>query len=262
MIKDHDGDHKIVENLKLNFPTIVYDNLLPIVRSGIVSTGSSTEIALLVGEGEVGQRWWDTMRRVSGRPVAGLVAYNVTALEVGLMESIHFRKGCYVGQEVLGKTVSMTNAIRRRLCSIMISADSLSRGLVKAGDLIVDAEGDTVGLVPSTTSVYTIQLENLQYVQHVRFMGSTYLGVLASEAGVREDLLPASFMSSLNQYLRSTYLVLLKSSFVSDSVLNEPTDLFIQTTPGNIHMYMYIYILICMCIYTHVYVYTNMDAHI
>jgi hypothetical protein len=61
-MKESNGDHKIVENLKSNFPKIVYDNLLPIVRSDIVSTDIPTDIALLVGEGEVGQRWWDTTR--------------------------------------------------------------------------------------------------------------------------------------------------------------------------------------------------------
>ena len=64
----------------------------------------------------------------------------MTALECGLMHALHFRKGCFVGQESIGKTVSMANAVRRRLCAVTIQPSDGSL-LTAAGDLIVDGDG-------------------------------------------------------------------------------------------------------------------------
>ena len=58
------------------------------------------------------------------------------------MHSLHFRKGCYVGQESIGKTVSMTtNAVRRQLCALsLVSTDGAVRAA--AGDLLLDKDGE------------------------------------------------------------------------------------------------------------------------
>ena len=56
------------------------------------------------------------------------------------MHALHFRKGCYVGQESLGKTVSMTtNAVRRRLCAITLT--TTGDHIVAAGDSVIDENG-------------------------------------------------------------------------------------------------------------------------
>jgi folate-binding Fe-S cluster repair protein YgfZ len=60
------------------------------------------------------------------------------------MHSLHFRKGCYVGQESISKTVSMTsNAVRRRLCALALSPSPSSSVMdrVHAGDHIIDLDG-------------------------------------------------------------------------------------------------------------------------
>ena len=60
------------------------------------------------------------------------------------MHSLHFRKGCYVGQESIGKTVSMTtNAVRRRLCALSLVSGSQDDAVhVSAGDVILDKDGE------------------------------------------------------------------------------------------------------------------------
>ena len=60
------------------------------------------------------------------------------------MHSLHFRKGCYVGQESIGKTVSMTtNAVRRRLCALsLVSVCQDDAVHVSAGDVILDKDGE------------------------------------------------------------------------------------------------------------------------
>ena len=45
----------------------------------------------------------EQLRRVKGRPFVNvdMEPYNITALEAGLMRAVHFRKGCFVGNEIL-----------------------------------------------------------------------------------------------------------------------------------------------------------------
>ena len=70
------------------------------------------------------------------------------------MHALHFRKGCFVGQETISKTVSM-NAVRRRLCVLtldpshvnVLNSDVLTdrrSALVMAGDLLVDKDGEQI----------------------------------------------------------------------------------------------------------------------
>lgn len=68
---------------------------------------------------------------------------SITALESGLMHALHFRKGCYVGQESLGKTASMsTNAVRRRLCALtLMTSGDHNHHTVAAGDSVIDQDG-------------------------------------------------------------------------------------------------------------------------
>jgi folate-binding protein YgfZ len=75
-------------------------------------------------------------------PSRRIFILSVTALECGLMHGLHFRKGCYVGQETISKTVSMTsNAVRRRLCALSIKQQGGPAAAV-AGDAILDQDGE------------------------------------------------------------------------------------------------------------------------
>ena len=61
------------------------------------------------------------------------------------MHGLHFRKGCYVGQETISKTVSMTsNAVRRRLCALSIKQQGgpAATAAALAGDAILDQDGE------------------------------------------------------------------------------------------------------------------------
>ena len=71
-------------------------------------------------------------------------AVNSSVLELGLVHSVHFTKGCYAGQEVVAKTAAM-NAVRRRLCVLQ----TLTAYGAAAGDKVVDLDGEEVGLVTS-----------------------------------------------------------------------------------------------------------------
>ena len=75
-------------------------------------------------------------------PSSRILILSVTALECGLMHGLHFRKGCYVGQETISKTVSMSsNAVRRRLCALSIKQQRGAAAAV-AGDAILDQNGE------------------------------------------------------------------------------------------------------------------------
>ena len=87
---------------------------------------------------------WHSLRTQTGRfSLFEALALNATALELGLMHSLHFQKGCYVGQEAVSKAVSM-RSVRRRLVGLKSEG-----GELEAGDCLLDSEGEAVGGVSS-----------------------------------------------------------------------------------------------------------------
>lgn len=108
----------------------------PVVDTGIVTTLNGTEAV----------EKWQEFRRVTGRfsVESDARAFNATPLELGLMHTLHFRKGCYSGNEVISKIVS-TKALRRSFCGFLAAENGESEGL-KVGD-VLDFDGDSVGTI-------------------------------------------------------------------------------------------------------------------
>eukprot|EP01041_Mallomonas_annulata_P002773 gene2774-5461_t len=107
------------------------------------------------GNGNVlyGADAWEVIRILSGRPAAASVTSGQTKiapmeisnttspLELGLLPSIHFGKGCFVGQEIVSKAVASPSS-RRRIVGIRTvpHVPSLSS---------LDTPGDDVGVITS-----------------------------------------------------------------------------------------------------------------
>ena len=77
------------------------------------------------------------------------------------MRSLHFQKGCFVGNEVVSKTV-LTNAIRQKLTRLEIRSSGMMRVLTPssielfqgqhhANDLLNSTIVDGQGIYPHTT---------------------------------------------------------------------------------------------------------------
>lgn len=88
---------------------------------------------------------WEVLRRETGRFSLATDArpYNATALELGLMHTLHFRKGCFVGNEVVSKQVA-TKAVRRHLTGLRAVGETLLPG----DEIEFEGEG-VVGVVTS-----------------------------------------------------------------------------------------------------------------
>lgn len=121
----------------------------------VVTPGSTTESALL----------WQLLVKNVGVPMLEVYVDKVktTALELGLMHSISFNKGCFAGQEVVSKTVT-TNAVRRRLCSLVVSPTDSGSNSIAVGDVVFDANGDEVGVIVNTPVV--IDENDVMYRSH------------------------------------------------------------------------------------------------
>lgn len=104
------------------------------------------EAETLTGEDAVQK--WESLRRDTGRFALNADArpYNATALELGLMHTLHFRKGCFVGNEVVSKQVA-TNAVRRHFTGIRPSNDT-QETLLSGDEIELEGEG-VVGVVTS-----------------------------------------------------------------------------------------------------------------
>ena len=108
-------------------------------------------------QGQLSKEIAEQLRRVKGRPFVNvdMEPYNITALEAGLMRAVHFRKGCFVGNEILSKQV-LTNSIRKHLVGLRCTHD------VAQGAKLVEREsGDVVGFVSSGTIPLSEEISSL-----------------------------------------------------------------------------------------------------
>ena len=100
--------------------------------------------------------WLNAMRISSGRPLySKLIDYNVTALECGLVHTIHFTKGCFSGQEFLSKAVSMSRkfndgtsaAIKRRIGVLKVTPTKYDDNRKEVGNIFEGGNGDNKEVV-------------------------------------------------------------------------------------------------------------------
>lgn len=107
----------------------------------------------------------ECLRLLHGRPCFGQEVgvqrdrpskLEYSCLEAGLMHSLHFRKGCYVGNEAVSRTVAM-NAVRRKLSALEIAEEDMAQvraALQQSSEallVLVDEEGEEAGTLTSLT---------------------------------------------------------------------------------------------------------------
>ena len=69
---------------------------------------------------ELDGRDWERVRISAGVPRApGEVCSRYSPLEAGLVPTLHFRKGCFVGNEVLSRAVASKAGARKRLVGVI-----------------------------------------------------------------------------------------------------------------------------------------------
>ena len=109
----------------------------------------------VVAAGAQAERLVEEIRVLSGRPsiAIDIEPLNATVLEAGLMGGIHFRKGCFVGNEVITKKVA-TKAIRRHLVGVRVLPSYKNSGntgsstrLACGMQLIEPKSGEQVGSI-------------------------------------------------------------------------------------------------------------------
>lgn len=124
--------------------------LVPVALAGhddLVAVSSSLSLGEAVSVSE-----WEQLRISFGRPSsASEINDKTTALETGLMATLHFNKGCFTGNEIVAKTVQ-TNAVRQRLVSLQLSPPpAVPHTMTNA--TIEDGAGEVVGRISSVGEV-------------------------------------------------------------------------------------------------------------
>ena len=106
-------------------------------------------------------------------------AYN--PLEAGLIGSIDFAKGCYIGQEVIAR-LDTYQKIQKHLVRLEFSADAT----VSEGDVLTDA-GQEVGKVTSVTNIPTgLGLVGMAYIRKASASPGNILELAAPSSGQAE----------------------------------------------------------------------------
>tara|TARA_B100001245_G_scaffold223953_1_gene197336 strand:- start:163 stop:957 length:795 start_codon:yes stop_codon:yes gene_type:complete len=106
-------------------------------------------------------------------------AYN--PLEAGLIGSIDFAKGCYIGQEVIAR-LDTYQKIQKHLVRLEFSADAT----VSEGDVLTNA-GQEVGKVTSVTNIPTgLGLVGMAYIRKASASPGNVLELAAPSSGQAE----------------------------------------------------------------------------
>jgi tRNA-modifying protein YgfZ len=122
----------------------------------------------------LGDRAWNQLRIVQGRPVPGAeLTADYNPLEAGLWQTISFDKGCYIGQETIAR-LDTYNGVKQQLWGF-----ELPSGTVETGS-VVTCNGDKVGVVTSG-----VMADGLGPVEdHRVFLGLAYVRTKAGGAGL------------------------------------------------------------------------------
>lgn len=135
-----------------------------------------------LGATPVGMEAWEALRVEAGIPAYGKEmgeAYN--PLEVGLIGSIDFDKGCYIGQEVIAR-LDTYDKVQRTLVSLKLPGDPLPQ----EGDKLT-YEGKEVGSITSLARVPTDgRLVGLGYVRAHAAVVGIRLGLAGGDDGSTE----------------------------------------------------------------------------
>ncbi len=127
----------------------------------IVPIDKSAEIwneIIEAGAMPVGDRVWEQLRIVQGRPVCDReLTEDYNPLEAGLMSAISFDKGCYIGQETIAR-LNTYQGVKQRLWGVKLDRN------IEPG-AIVTVEDAKVGKLTSCTETEAGVFRGLVYVK-------------------------------------------------------------------------------------------------
>lgn len=188
---------------------------------------------------------YDQLRIHTGRVVErDWLDHNITALEAGLMHTIDFRKGCFVGQEAISKALASVRrnadgsaaTVRRRVARLRVASSTSisSSAAVAVGDEVVDEDGDVVGVVLSVADGAALSSALRPMAQYrVQRCDSATVEII--------DTLPASMPTVpglLGTADADSCLALLKTSYVVvDDSTHPPERLRIRPRGGDSPQY-------------------------
>lgn len=172
--KNHDDDNLYAwkgnpfVSINNKDPEESFDERLKEFSSGFTFIGEDSDklLKLLENDGMTvpsgNERVWESMAIATGVPSLREIGapMNGTALELGLMHTISFGKGCYTGQESLSHAISASgpligdgkrlNGIRRRLVGLRLKPEDISKSKVIRLLEVVDETDESVGVVTSS----------------------------------------------------------------------------------------------------------------
>lgn len=118
----------------------------------LVAPGEAEELwdgLIAAGAAPIGRRAYDALRIEAGLPEPGSeISDDYNPLEAGMRQAISFRKGCYVGQEVIAR-LDTYDKVSRHLAVLRLKDESTA---VAVGDRLVD-DGREVGLLTSVSAL-------------------------------------------------------------------------------------------------------------
>ena len=124
-----------------------FDLIIPMLALRNVAQ-SATDLGKQLAAVWVGEEAQNSLRIEAGIPRYGIdITEDHLLLETGLEHAVSFKKGCYLGQEVVERIRSRGH-VNKKLCGLLLDG----RDSARAGDLIFAAEKN-IGIV--TSAVYS-----------------------------------------------------------------------------------------------------------
>ena len=247
------GDLGIAAAVRASLPSLLCDRRFgrhdtPIADTAAATCAVSSVDVWTVDNAAAASVVYDQLRIHTGRVVErDWLDHNITALEAGLMHTIDFRKGCFVGQEAVSKALASARrnadgsaaTVRRRIARLRVSSStSISSSVaVTVGDEVVDEDGDVVGVVLSVADGASLSSALRPMAQYrVQRGDSTTVEIV--------DTLPASMsagpglLGTQGTADADSCLALLKTSYVVvDDSTHPPGQLRIRPRGGDSLLY-------------------------
>lgn len=139
------------------------------MRTRLLEAGADWGIRLM------GEETYEVLRILAGQPRYGHeLSEEYIPLEAGLWGDVSFRKGCYIGQEIIARMESRGKQARQ-LVGLRLAA------LPPAGEVILQAEGQRVGQLTSVAQVPdTGEVVGLGYVRTAYALPGAALSAVAN----------------------------------------------------------------------------------
>jgi folate-binding protein YgfZ len=168
---------------------IGFDLIIPVQSLQNVAQ-RATDSGRQLGAAWVGEEAQNTLRMEAGIPLYGTdITEDNLLLETGLEHAVSFKKGCYLGQEVVERIRSRGH-VNKKLCGLLLDGQDP----VRAGDLIV-AAGKNIGIV--TSSVHSPALARpiaLGYLHRDFWAPGTHVSVTRDGASITATVAELPFI--------------------------------------------------------------------